>query len=1259
RRLEVTFLRTNTRIVTGYTAPENSVARIQRPGLVYFGNPDPNMRVQQDIVVRPLVAPLDVRSVEVRPTMYYQVVGTAPAVPAVIPRGQDLRVTVEFRQGSARAYRQATLVINGEPCGPQIPLVGGPGRVILLQPNGGDTVSVCDTVRIFWAGVDPTQPVDLAYSTDEGRTWRSLATGIQGLSYTWAPPAPGRYRIRVSAPAQTFWAWAFPIGGRASDRVSGVAVSPDGSCLYVVGAFEDTLRWGNQMLVSRGGKDAFVARLDGEGALVWLFHIGGTHSDEATGVVVDANCNAYVTGWYESPQCYIGTTQFLSLGNTLDTTNAFLVAFDGSAPTPVYRWMYRIGGTWDNSGRVFADRVALRNDTIFVEGRFRRRAYFGVAPGGATVQLQSPSPNFYSTFTGWYRANNQVLGAMVGTFAPRPSYGGITAQDSYGNTYEGGEFSGSRTFGTIRIQSAGGTDGFMSKRAYVPATSDTSDTSFVVAAPRLRLPAELVYIGATPVGTSVDSSLGSVLCNIGNYPVTIVRTSFVGSNPSDFSLVQTLQGRVLKPGECAGVEVRFTPQAVGRREATLVVEGDCGEPTSLQVWGIGYPPCEVTVTDAVFSRTAIGAVRQQSVCVLRNVSGARSISGTVRLAGPDAADFIVTPLGGFMLAPGECLTVQIEFRPSRPGLRRAWLEFDLGAECQVRTARLQGEAAVAIPRVGSVDWGQRRLLTQNPATVDVRNDDSIPARLVRIQLVGPDAASFGMQPLAVPRDLRPTEVLSIPVEFRPQQEGPLAAWVEVEVEGGSETARGKLQGVGILPKIAAEGYRFMPVPVGQLSGEQGRIRIRNVDSMAPLYIAEVQYISGQAEFPPDVAALRAAQGRTLSVGGELHIPVGFQPQAAGRRVARVVILSDAAPGPEPSPRVADTVELMGDGVGVTVTPTTVDFGKVLTCSLRDTTLTLVNGSATAPLRVTAYRFAGDATVFEITPQPPFEVPAGGTQELRVRFSPLEARPYALTVRMENEQGVPVEFSLRGEGEVRSLLIGDGTVVDRVLPGTEVTVPLALRAEPQITEVITSTNRMELCLRVRYAPDFLQFRRLRVLEEHPSWTWRVQPIADGEIELRGQGGMGPNVPPMKLVLDFLVYLALPAERLLQVELCPGATIPRCLVPVVRSPGVRLADVCFLNGRQVRLTGEIGAVQIEPHPVHRGVPIRVALWLPKALPVELEVFTTLGDRVLHLWREELPAGSHELWLPTQSLGGGVYFYRLRIGSSVRSGSFVLLP
>jgi hypothetical protein len=1256
RTLQVTFLRTNAAVTTGYTAPDNSVARMQAPSLVYFGNPDPGTTVVQDITVRPLVTPLRVDSVSVRPGQYYRVLQVTPQPPAVVPVGQDLTVRVEFRQGPARAYRQATLLVHGEPCGPQIPLVGGPGRVFLIAPRGGEVISQCDTVLILWAGVEPTQGVDLAYSTDEGRTWRTIATGARGLSYRWVPPAPGRYRVRVSAASQRFWAWAIPVGGKQDDRVTSVAVTPDGAYLYVVGSFEDTLRWGNSVLVSRGFKDAFVAKLDAEGNLVWLFRIGGALTDEATGVAVDNNGHAYVSGYFESPQCYIGDTQFLSLGNSLDTTNAFLISFDGTAQTPTVRWVVRIGGIPVNSGRAFGDRVAVRNDSVFIEGRFRRLIEFGVGPNGNQIRLTSPSPNFYSTFTGWYRTGGAALGAMIGQFTPRPTYSSTTVQDAYGNRYEGGEFSGSLASGTIIIRSAGGRDGYVRKEAFVPASSDASDTSFTVAAPELSLPAIRAYVGATPVGTSVDSSLGPVLCNRGNYPVRILRAYFTGNNPADFELVQVLDGRTLQPGECASVEVRFAPKAVGNRDAVLEVQGDCGPIPQMTVWGVGYPPCEVRTADVNFPRVGVGQFQVRTACVLEN-RGTRSLSGTVRLVGPDAGDFQVTPLGGFTVGAGECFTVQVRFAPGAPGVRQAALEFDLGAECQPQRVQLLGEGAVAELRISSVDWGKRRLRTDNPAELLLWNPDTVSGEVVQLRLQGADAAHFRLTPPQLPLVLEPGDTVRLPVSFVPQQEGERRAVVEVVLRGAPTPLQGELRGIGVLPKIALQGYRFAPTPVGQRSAEVGSLRIRNVDTLAELFIAQVRYISGETEFPPDQPAFTAAQGARLQPGAELAIPVFFQPQASGQRRAFVEVLSDAAPGPNPNPVVADTVLLEGDGLAVGVDRPLVDFGGVLTCSVAEDSLVLFNGAGTTPLRITGYSvIAGDATGFELLPTPPFDVSPGGQVRLTVRFAPTQVRRYTVRLRLENDQQLPIELELRGEGRELRIEFGQGVVVERALPGIEVIVPLRVVQE-EWAGALQGPEDSELCLRVRYPVQFLEFLGVVRVQTSSRWDWSWQELAPGVLEFRAVGLEGWTPLVAQLDLRVRPYLALPPEQELVLELC--SALPRCLRPEIRNPRVRLADICFLNGRLVRLVGQSTVGAAFPNPVEQGLTVTIPYWTPQPAELEVELFNSMGQSIRRIHYGSVPAGTGELWLPTEGLGAGPYAYRVRIGTAVEVGTFVVLP
>jgi hypothetical protein len=351
------------------------------------------------------------------------------------------------------------------------------------------------------------------------------------------------------------------------------------------------------------------------------------------------------------------------------------------------------------------------------------------------------------------------------------------------------------------------------------------------------------------------------------------------------------------------------------------------------------------------------------------------------------------------------------------------------------------------------------------------------------------------------------------------------------------------------------------------------------------------------------------------------------------------------------------VELIGDGIGIELSPAEIDFGTLLGCLRRDTAVRIINGADSAVLSVTGYRITGDGAAFRITPQPPFQVPPSGELELRVEFLPPAAGTYAATVSLENEQGIPLELRLRGTAGVVRLLVGDGALHDRVLPGTEVRVTIPVRTEPRPPVTVDTT--FGLCLRVQYPAEFLEFQRWALVQDAPGWSWQVQPVGVGELELRGSGRSGwLFVPPVVIGLDFLVYLHLPPEQEVRLSLCPGTEVRPCMEPVIQNPRVRIADVCFLNGRQVRLVSEAAAMQVEPNPAVRGTPLRAHFWLAQPETVAIELFTPMGSAVFEQ-RMELPAGSHQILVPTHELSAGVYFYRLWVGAAVQTGSFVLLP
>ena len=110
------------------------------------------------------------------------------------------------------------------------------------------------------------------------------------------------FALKLSADGATLQ-WSTFLGGSASDVAHGVALGADGTA-YIVG----TTRSRDFPVTSyafqterKGGRDAFVTRLDADGGLlIFSTYLGGVRDDEGYAIGLDQNGFAYVTGRTDS-----------------------------------------------------------------------------------------------------------------------------------------------------------------------------------------------------------------------------------------------------------------------------------------------------------------------------------------------------------------------------------------------------------------------------------------------------------------------------------------------------------------------------------------------------------------------------------------------------------------------------------------------------------------------------------------------------------------------------------------------------------------------------------------------------------------------------------------------------------------------------------------------------------------------------------------------------------------------------------------------
>lgn len=131
--------------------------------------------------------------------------------------------------------------------------------------------------------------------------------------------------------------WAVNAGGSANDAARDVAVDGSGN-IYIVGTFQGTVQFGNTTLISKGGTDVFVAKLDSNGAWQTAKGLLSTNDVAAHSIVLDAKGNVYLSGVFKETLDYDGKRS-----NSLPGTyTGFIAKLNSSFG---FNWVKPLGAT--------------------------------------------------------------------------------------------------------------------------------------------------------------------------------------------------------------------------------------------------------------------------------------------------------------------------------------------------------------------------------------------------------------------------------------------------------------------------------------------------------------------------------------------------------------------------------------------------------------------------------------------------------------------------------------------------------------------------------------------------------------------------------------------------------------------------------------------------------------------------------------------------------------------------------------------------
>jgi len=252
--------------------------------------------------------------------------------------------------------------------------------------------------------------------------------------------------------------WAKTFGGINNDYGRSISVDASGN-VYIIGFFKSIVDFdpdsGIDNHTSAGGYDVFIQKLDNNGNLVWVKTFGGTGSDEAWSVVLDASGNVYTAGFFTGIVDFdpdSGVDNHTSRGDC----DAFIQKLDSNGN---FLWAKTFGGiNADGANSISLD----SSGNIYTTGTFSAVADFD--PDSGTDNHAS---------VGYDDAFIQKLDSN-GNFLWAKTFGGIDFDyswsidvDAFGNIYTTGLFQSTADFdpgsGTDDHTSVGYSDIFIQK----------------------------------------------------------------------------------------------------------------------------------------------------------------------------------------------------------------------------------------------------------------------------------------------------------------------------------------------------------------------------------------------------------------------------------------------------------------------------------------------------------------------------------------------------------------------------------------------------------------------------------------------------------------------------------------------------------------------------------------------------------------------------------------------------------------------------
>ena len=290
--------------------------------------------------------------------------------------------------------------------------------------------------------------------------------------------------------------WGVRVGGTQQDFAYSIAVN--GNSVYLCGNFRGTVDFdpgpGVNNLVSAGGSDVFVLKLDTASNFIWAQQLGGTGNDLAENLTIDNAGNILIAGEFQSTVDFDpgAGTQYITSSGSAD---AYVLKLDSNGG---YIWAGRFG----NSPGQFAYSIATdAANAVYVTGEFYGTTDFD--PGATVHNMTASGFNANIYVLKWSAAGDFIWSANMGN-SSGGDCGYAVETDAAGNPVITGSY-----YGTVDFNPGSG--------VYNLTASGSSGDVFVL---KLTSSSGAFMFAKSIGGTTLDQAYGLALNTAGDIYVT-------------------------------------------------------------------------------------------------------------------------------------------------------------------------------------------------------------------------------------------------------------------------------------------------------------------------------------------------------------------------------------------------------------------------------------------------------------------------------------------------------------------------------------------------------------------------------------------------------------------------------------------------------------------------------------------------------------------------------------------------------------------